>query len=651
MAIIGIAGLPTEILQQIAADLITTHRLCLVSFASVNRRCHAVSAPILFHTLVISISSRARLRRDVDALLNRPWVLGHVRRVEIVGGMLSRQMEPNVGEQGEDKQEGRSGQKISDVGLVDFVERVPGRTSPTNTIASSGSGFTADAWCHVYRTNILPIADFHTEFQRPYWDDDSWSPLVELLTALPDLGDLVYNCKNQFPPILFRTIRQVLCQCRLQINPVCLQDAYHDSTTSTTDYHDTSPGRFPEHRRETGHEGSLDHLALRWGGSEFDNTTRKLNIWSGHIDFAALRHLSLRYINSPAMDWISQTQPFSNLKHLELVTTCYILVTDGFFASLPPLVSLHYLGDIYPELLVGVVEAHGDSLVNLNLDCPFHSRAGDGAFGEEEVRLIQERCPRLEHLTIPMQRSKSDATEVAMYRILGRIEHLQTLCLRFDWRYIWDNDAAEAVADTPLRGEDDLFDLQTARFLSWQQDGHDEDNNPRHIQHWHIREALLNAAIDRQLAQQIWVCLTSADGTGSSRSQLKSLALEKTGDGAVFPELEILAETVPDDNDDDDLWPPFPQVFEDVVRNLCRQFYLQRSVVPGDERVFVTETRRLNGSVETLETCDDLRRIFRRIWPEKLGNRGGDWRDDSSSVPLEGIDCRDQSPEFVWVDI
>lgn len=634
MVTIGLADLPTEILQQIATDLIDTHRLCLVSFASACRRCYAVSLSILFHTVVIRVSSRDRLRQDINALINHPWVLEHVRRLEIVGIMLPRRLESKLKERAkkEEPKDGQDGRcpgqehnglpdQNTDVGLIEFVERVAGARKTLSV--NSGSALTAEEWCDISRTKVGPV---YMECPRPYWDNDSWSPLVDLLEALPGLVDLVYDCINQFPPILFRTTLQVLPACRLQINPHRLQDAHNDFIA---DYNVSGPGSSLGRRRKK-NRSCLTSLVMRWGHSEY-NASNRLFAWSGLIDFTSLRQLSLRNINDRSMDWIVQNRPFSCLRDVELIVQRYSQVPDDLFASLSPLKSLSYLGDMNFEFLVRILEWHGGSLESLELNSRFNSRGDDAAFEEEEVRLIQERCPELKDLKIPIRRSKSGTREVAIYRILGRIKHLQTLHLRLDWRYIWDEE--EATCDL----DNDEFDLQTALFLDWQQDGYD-GQHPWHIQHWHIRDAFLNAAVDERLAQDIWVALTDQG------SHLKWLTLEHTGDGALLPELEILCEIA-----HDGLFTAYPQVFDDIMRHMSRHFYLQRSVLSSDERVFATELDRQNEPEHPrgLETCDELRRIFRRIWPEKPGS--GDWRDDWSSVALEGID-RGRSPAFAWVD-
>lgn len=219
--------------------------------------------------------------------------------------------------------------------------------------------------------------------------------------------------------------------------------------------------------------------------------------------------------------------------------------------------------------------------------------------GKEHVLQIETHCPILEELAIPVKRTKSDADEVEIYKSFGKMARLQYLFLTLDcseWRVSRDS------TYNPSFDEEDNKHLDFSGLLK----------------KGHLRDAFMNCAVDETLARSIWktICRHKAG------RQLQSLKLWTTGGG------EFGRATYNED-------------YYKVVDNLSRAWLIQPDI--GDV-INVRELGQRAREMRDQKLTDEVgpgsnikgsqaMEVFRRIWPSKESSR--DWRDDSSSLPLQ----------------
>jgi hypothetical protein len=114
----------------------------------------------------------------------------------------------------------------------------------------------------------------------------------------------------------------------------------------------------------------------------------------------------------------------------------------------------------------------------------------------DHILALAELCPHLEELTIETRRSRGDASEVALYRALGRLPRLQKLCLHLDASpapFIHVAEASGSVRrETYVEPWFDAWDTEVVRHgLGPHRQGH-------------IRDVFVNSAIDSALATSVF---------------------------------------------------------------------------------------------------------------------------------------------------
>jgi hypothetical protein len=167
MAHSQLESFPTECLQEICKHVYQAHRQSVLAFALVSKKFYAAGTLYLFHTTVIKVRSRKLLVDDINRI--RPEVRTHIRHLVIKGRMPRRQ---------EEEEETK---KCASYASSEFI--------------------TPDK---------APIAVVYEE-------DDAWLPLCTLISEMPALSDLTYNCTNQFSPCLLRALQSHHPSCRLHL--------------------------------------------------------------------------------------------------------------------------------------------------------------------------------------------------------------------------------------------------------------------------------------------------------------------------------------------------------------------------------------------------------------------------------------------------
>ncbi len=659
-------SLPTETLLRIAEAISLDYPPSLTSLALTNKRFHAVSTTWRLRNIKFHIISHRKLRRDVDKcleILNKNQNFRHVRRLQITGSMPEK---PDDDSEVEDM-------------IPETVEQE--WTLDNNTWNGSDDIFGAPGNAVLYG---------HGSIEMLPEEDAGWSPLVKLLKRLPNPQDLTFGCSNQFPASLLTELKEHHPRCRLHLCKFrfrslgCEETNTHEMAVATLpnlhsikvrhtgrnsatgdDYNEEATmcllrGLAPNLKRlvitqcrpvrnrlqssaprspkgpwkgfsqgpwsstlETSavHRTALESLQISGNGRLSVEGLRK---WQDHVSFDTLQKIQLGYLDGELLQWAAANTSFPNLtelgftldrkytsgSHLDF-TSCAV----AFFNSLTPLDTLKLSGSIDLEIFHAVLKRHGTTLRNLKLrpSEPFQShtrRKQPIIFTRDDVIHMQESCPLLEDLTMPIQRSKGSAAEVDMYRAFGKMRNLTHLVVKLDYSNPVLGQGSEPANDPS--------------FDEWMQGFLDVHVSPRR---GHVRDMMLNAAVDEPLARSIWsvICATKPG------RPLIYLALDITGHlgfgtnsihGAIYT----------------------------IIHHLQRWYLFERSVRDDNDRFTMTEIGREDRETDDKRNRENEREaeqkgeprqlrldpameVFRRIWPEKEGSV--DWRDDWSSLPLQ----------------
>lgn len=660
---VNLVDLPREVLQQIADCLHSSHRPSLHSFVLANKTFYGAALPSIFQELHLSARGHKALQRDVDTLtraLSRTTSTRHVRSLHIKGFLFLEDVGESSGEAGWETSASRADvwdQHRKDQGL----DEVLGDEEPT---------------VHGWFEDYGPVEVTAEE-------DAAWAPFVRLVKALPHLTNLVYDCHNQFPPTLLNALHKYHPQCRLhhltfRMRSLLQQDpdphemalatspclyrvkvhcAWRDSNAQD-DFNEEAVlelvaglapnlkelsmiSVFPDLPSSARREpraawrglpgfiepdksaiGSLTSLSLV-GALGF--SPELMQTWNRHTDFTMLRHLVLgggleciEGINDETMLWMVQNCTFPRLETLrvrlrrddeKIDKPDYAADAADFFRAFEPLEELSVSGPLGPEILDSILFQHGHKLKKLGLfphEYPFDSRLMHVpmVFTREHIEKIQANCPALCDLSIPIKRTNSDRTEAELYRSLGKFARLQRLFLILDcsnWRVMRDS----TLTEDPSFDDDDRKLFTTANS---------------HIKRGHVRECLLNCAVDEALARSIWETICRDKVT-----QLKSLKLYTTG-GGMFGNTSSYCD------------------LGNLVSNMSRSFLIERAREEDDSisvrelghRARIARDQQYttwHAGQSLSDYPESAVHIFRRIWAPK--NACQDWRDDWSSLPLQ----------------
>ncbi|KAI1074224.1 hypothetical protein F5B20DRAFT_564161 [Whalleya microplaca] len=649
--------LPLEMLQQVAGWLYNTHLPSLSSLALVNKAFYNAATTFLFRDIHLEILGRQKLCRDVQMWLQilsrtEKWV--HVRSLHLSGKM------PNKDED------------------LDKLEDDPWELNDANYYGTD----------EIFGKDQSTVFTNDDSAEVPLQEDvEAWMPLLVLLQRLPHVADVIYTCNGQLPSCLLDAIHKHHPHCRLHhgtfryrglplVDPnelaiatsPCLHaikvlytrrnsrgsDDYNEEASIRTiaglapnlkevEMIQCRPALSPELRRARTRPrqpwkdligvssefkpGMLESLKFCGCGSI---PLKKLKLWQEHTSFAALRCLKFSSgIKGETMRWASSNCSFPSLKQLcikldrddmKMENPEFINDAVAFLTSLPPLDEMMLSGSLETEIFDYALSHLGRTLRKIEFS-PSESMYSitksnrPMIFTREHILQIQEKCPMIENLRMPIKRSKSDRSEVESYRTFGKMVRLRTLFLVLDCANpgaLLDGD------DTP---NDPLFDEFDQQF--W---GHGFRRCPRN---GHIKNQLMNCAVDEQLARSIWDTICQA----KEGSSLQSLRLHTSGGSNLGM-----------NGGQSD--------FLNMAQRLSLSFLLERNIRDDDSNIVVQEL----GKRARLARDEDARKhdavmvekwgedsisprdgtalqIFRMIWLPKEGSR--DWRDDWESLPLQ----------------
>lgn len=674
---LNLHSLPPETLQQIAGYLNDSHRPSLFAFGLASKICHNATLPSISYHIRLEISSPEALQRDVDALvksLARTESAWHVRCLSIKGH-LQLSVKPKVEGYKSCTPDRHSWFKSTGVDEI-LSDEEPFYPSPHVVydepviVKSSEEDL---AW--------LPVAGLIKTLPHlaklVYDCQNQFSP--SLLDALHDYHPQckLYHLTFRFRTLLWGTpypyeMALATSPCLYSVKVACGErDSHCDDDFNHEAMMEIAAGLAPNLKevvivnispelsrryfrrpREpwrglpgfvTGQSmGSLTSLSLL-GLVNF--TMRKmLRDWARHTDFNHLHHLTLGGgygcedigLNNEAMEWVVENCSFPQLKTLHVRLSRHNYTTDNpnylinaisLLSSFEPLEQLSVSGPLEPKILDAILDRHGQTLTKLSLRpsedgyspiSPRVLREIPMTFTKEHILQIHSQCPALEELAVSIKRTKSDAFEAEIYKSFGRMERLRSLFLILDcsnWSVTRDPD----LEDNALF---DAFDREI-----W--------NNSKFVKKGHVRESIMNGAVDDTLARSIWETICE-NKTGQ---KLEALKLWTDGGGLFgdgqfnhIPKLvnnlsrSWLFERVTRDDGDiinlRELGQSAREACDQKLTDTYKQHAHRRQEVDG----VVIEP-------EIIAESSDEVQIFRRVWPPKDGSK--DWRKDWSSLPLQ----------------
>jgi hypothetical protein len=613
--------------------------------ALVNRNCYNYAAPFLYRVVRINITSLKKFREEISELTDNPLrrqCLEHARRLELKG-------------------------------------RMPSLKEPEDMDAAGGK--------YTWSSYTNPAPNFPHESNNEDPSFRLWMPLASLMREFRYLSSISYACYNPFPDRLLRAIHQHHPTCKLEVHTVhmrslrdlitdphklalmkspCLseltiryvgsdrngRDQTNENSIQSTlcavalapnltrldligcHLHgilpppDTRP--LPQRARKGRETLRITTLnSLSFTGIQ-DITEAKLRHWARHVDFSKLRSFSWSMPRVPpeALIYAAENLRFNSLETLELfLPPSNAEFTAGlgmFLDSLKPLVALRLWGPMDASVFERTVERHGTTLRELKLrpfgDYHYREQYRTVTLSPEKILNLQDNCPLLEELQLRIPRSLSDRQEIRYYEALATFPRLSKLSLELD---------------CSCRRPEDQPPIEKIRCSDFDRQVYLKTLGRSPIYYAHIRDLLINAAIDETLARSIWNVITAGDK--KKKHPLRQLAIDSRWGGRFTSY-------------------PFTRLSEGAhIRfdHISRSYLLKRSDRDDDPSgVEIVETER--PELETTEgqlvgvsywkssvpNDEKFDKIFRQLWPPKhdMGNprSSPDWRCCGwSSRPLE----------------
>lgn len=326
------------------------------------------------------------------------------------------------------------------------------------------------------------------------------------------------------------------------------------------------------------------------------------------VDFSNLKSLELKpglteTTLEALKEYTTSGQGLSRLRSLKLdiypygpsrhTARFYDSVT-GFLSKLPPLSELELQG-WHSRISIGsIARRHGSRLRRLHFNG--FSLLWQHA-NKKEILQLGKYCPLLEELTIPVQRSKGDKKEVALYKALGTIPSLQylDLWLEVSPAALYREDECLAVpikysAGTRESPTDPSFDDFDNQYMDLYSKGF------YRVRKGYIRDMMINSRVDQELACAIFRAISSSKSQGAQ--PLEAIQISVTGDGGARSGLV-------------DLMDLFSSTW--ILRQGTHKDHRGEPIVEVDP--LYVEQHLLKRRETYLGS--ELDEIFRRIWPRK----------------------------------
>lgn len=623
-----------ELLHNICTFLDHTHPPSLVAFARASRGCYAIARPLLHRTVKLIITDGQHLLADLErweAILSRDDAFSHVRRL-IFFSSCRDQTQHN------------------------YLSLEPCERHDSNGLGlQSCWDLYYDEWDPCYAIN----ASISTE---------QWQSTARLVQLLTGLADIFWACSTHIPLCILQVLHDSLHCCRLHHYSFDCKAADGDVITAYYQAVATSPNLYAigdlyedEHHHALSLVRRLQPRGLKrihyWSRSDVvelhqaDHSISKavpvelmqldgpnsecfprdmpfgvVNMLASG-DLSALRTLKLN-IGVSLEVWPVSTS-FPSLSTLALTckpdqvfTPEYGDAAINFMRSLPRLKALRVTNwkrgfSFVPALSPGL------QTLELSTVCI----SGGPPLRDDHILQLAELCPLLENLAIQIKRSRGDAAEVERYRALGRLSRLQHLRLTLD--------ASPPAIIPPEREPEPVPGVYTLTLPGttpiepWfdEQDCQLMKGGLRPHREGHVRDVLINSAVDASLARSIFEVIDGAKPAASPRGNV--LRLERlavcAADGRRFPEPGRMS-------------PPW-MALQGFFVALDRRWVVERDVRDDARHVLHVRETYVDDRQYSMQSHRGRDKslywfgLWRRVWP--VEHDGVDWWDDWQSYPLQ----------------
>lgn len=645
-------SLPLELLQHIALDLGSDS---LQAFSLTSTACHKASLPAIFGRICITVHDFEALRRHVGALreaLARTDSFSCIRQITIKGALRL------------------PGKKLGRYQTLTPWSFTNGTVNPLLDEE------------HIKYTGMYAVSD-DSVIEASSDEDMAWAPLVELLEADLSLGDLVFDCRNQFPPSLLRILHARYPRCKLHhlkfkllslledppnayemelatspslstVKAICA----HRDSDGTDDFNlealmELVSGLAPNLREVVvlnlrpngsarssrprrpwkslpgftpGKRGSLQSLSLR--GDTRLKSSQVLEDWARHVDFTCLRHLTLggclnmhrSGLNGETMEWIVQTQSFPRLRSL-----CVHLTRDDLDVERPQ----------YTDQAISFFQSF-ELLEHLSIDGPMDYQIFDAVLAHHGKALKRLSLHPFEE--VPVAPYSREPQQVPFHFTKDCVLQLQAQCpvleeltilVKRDKSSAFEAEVYKCFSRMrSLRALSLILDCSNWRVIrdpTYEPDFDEQDREPVEPDQYpwlargEVKATFINCAVDEALACSIWKAI-SDNKTGRPLERLK---LWPTGAGEYGTGKRLF------------------HAFTAIVQNLARSWSITRNPRDDKDDFVVTELqqeRRFTLDEQNTRMMSKTQglgfwEVFHSIWPTQEGSKS--FRDDWSSFPLE----------------
>ncbi|KAF4483309.1 hypothetical protein CGGC5_v009858 [Colletotrichum fructicola Nara gc5] len=463
--------LPIEVLDQICEYLHEDdHVAPVVAFALACKACHEAAKHILVRTIKFRVFQRqdfdhrygvkpeiqvAMFHRDIQLCsdaLHRDGTLSSVRRLVV--------------------------DDVLDYPTEEYKLREIWQQPPLNEYEKRKNRADFDGYLSYPKRNREDLHCLAKAYNTGLDIEHLWAPLVALVRKLSVLTDVQFGCSAPFPRWLLKALHERPTTCRLWIrnfrlhsseesfrSAKCLDDADLELATSPClygvrcwygqselkdDTEDTHPGsgrraanatvlglltRISPNLKENEVKetaGSLSSLRIKHGKDSEDSWLLRgpLETWSRRTDFAQLQNLSLCAGVTMEAFRLLATCNFQKLTCLDLsverrVTEIrpYQRAMEGFLRGLSSQLRTLRIDGGSPLYRLPAGLSHTLQTLDLMKGTAEPLNIGN-------VQQILAESPHIEDLALTIARTKGDATEVALYRALGKFLKLRRLRIR-----------------------------------------------------------------------------------------------------------------------------------------------------------------------------------------------------------------------------
>lgn len=617
-----------EVLHDIAQILDHTHPPSLVCFARASRGCYAIASRFLHHTIRLTVTNGKRLVSDAnkwEAILDRDCGFGHVRRLI----------------------------------FLPPTDDVLNYLSLESCERHGNDGLDLQSCWDLYNT----YGSWSPEDFIVLFPGHQWQSVARLVGRLTGLSDIFWACLIQMPLCILEVLHDSLRRCRLHNYNFSYSNKTTENVITTYDRAvTTSPCLYGIGNLHLDKEQyalalvrrlmpptlKMIYYYLRNDMIELQEMDPNMpqpvplellqlhDVWHRNIpfdivdrlacgNFSALRALKLNICLAP--EGLPGPSSFPSLttlvftynyedRDLSLEVRDWVI---NFMRNLPRLTAL---GVQNWSRAVSITPALGPNLHTLNLSTARH--VGGAPLGDDHILQLAQLCPLIEKLTVEVKRSRGDAAEVRRYRALGRLPRLQHLELTLDASppaAISTRSTTGPLVVTLETAIEPWFDEQDSQYLRGRLAPHREG---------HVRDALINSAVDAALARSIFGVIDRAKPYGLLPNVLRLERLELCASGgmAFRPRAMLVLPGIA-------LRRFFAAlrrswVAERDVRDDSRDVVLVRETHVG-QRQRMLKFHNVQKAREP--QYEYLFGLWRRVWP--VEHEGIDWWEDWQSYPLE----------------